>query len=78
MRLMVLYFESLQVAIGGDSTVCCARPVHERISCGGAGGICRYFYDTAPSGRYGTMTYFSKAVAKRLSHLPHDNECVLS
>ncbi|XP_031550918.1 phosphorylase b kinase regulatory subunit alpha, liver isoform-like isoform X2 [Actinia tenebrosa] len=67
-----------QAAIHGDSTVCCARPPHERISCGGAGGICRYFYDTAPSGRYGTMTYFSKAVAKKLSQLPHQNECVLS
>ncbi|KXJ26452.1 Phosphorylase b kinase regulatory subunit alpha, liver isoform [Exaiptasia diaphana] len=67
-----------QAAIGGDSTVCCARPVHEQISCGGACGICRYFYDTAPSGRFGTMTYFSKAVATKLSYIPHENECVLS
>ncbi|CAM4528128.1 unnamed protein product [Leuciscus chuanchicus] len=26
-------------------------------------GICRLLYDTAPSGRYGTMTYLTKAVA---------------
>lgn len=26
-------------------------------------GICRLLYDTAPSGRFGTMTYLTKAVA---------------
>lgn len=67
-----------QMNIKGDSTMCCARPHHEKISCGGAAGICRYFYDTAPSGRFGTMTYFSRAVAKRLSFLPHQNECVVT
>lgn len=58
--------------------MCCARPPHEKINCGGAAGICRYFYDTAPSGRFGTMTYFSRAVAKRVSFLPHLNECVVA
>lgn len=67
-----------QMRIKGDSTMCCARPPQEKIICGGAAGICRYFYDTAPSGRFGTMTYFSKAVAKRLSFLPHQNECVVA
>lgn len=67
-----------QMNIKGDSTMCCARLPHEKISCGGAAGICRYFYDTAPSGRFGTMTYFSRVVAKRVSHLPHENECVVA
>lgn len=67
-----------QMNIKGDSTMCCARPPQEKISCGGAAGICRYFYDTAPSGRFGTMTYFSRAVAERLSFLPHQSECVVS
>ncbi|XP_073254168.1 phosphorylase b kinase regulatory subunit alpha, skeletal muscle isoform-like isoform X1 [Porites lutea] len=67
-----------QINIKGDSTMCCARPPNEKISCGGAAGICRYFYDTAPSGRFGTMTYFSRAVAKRVSFLPHLNECVVA
>lgn len=26
-------------------------------------GICRLLYDTAPSGRFGSMTYLTKAVA---------------
>lgn len=79
-----VYFNSytivllFQINIKGDSTMCCARPPNEKISCGGAAGICRYFYDTAPSGRFGTMTYFSKAVAKRVSFLPHLNECVVA
>ncbi|KAJ7372040.1 Phosphorylase b kinase regulatory subunit alpha [Desmophyllum pertusum] len=67
-----------QINIKGDSTMCCARAVQEKISCGGAAGICRYFYDTAPSGRFGTMTYFSRVVAKRVSFLPHENECVVA
>ncbi|XP_020618815.1 phosphorylase b kinase regulatory subunit alpha, liver isoform-like [Orbicella faveolata] len=67
-----------QMNIKGDSTTCCARPANEKISCGGAAGICRYFYDTAPSGRFGTMTYFSRVVAKRVSHLPHQNDCVVA
>ncbi|XP_078369919.1 phosphorylase b kinase regulatory subunit alpha, liver isoform-like isoform X2 [Oculina patagonica] len=72
-----LYLQD-QMSIKGDSTTCCARPAHEKISCGGAAGICRYFYDTAPSGRFGTMTYFSRVVAKRVSFLPHQNECVVA
>jgi len=29
--------------------------------CGGVAGICRSFYDTAPSGRYGTMIFMGIA-----------------
>ena len=31
--------------------------------CGGAAGVCLHFYDSAPSGRYGTITYLSRAVS---------------
>lgn len=34
--------------------------------CGGAAGICLHFYDTAPSGRFGTMTYMCRAAATEL------------
>ena len=27
-----------------------------------ATGICHFFYDSAPSGAYGTMTYLTKAI----------------
>lgn len=32
-------------------------------SCGGAAGVCLHFYDSAPSGRYGTITYLSRAIS---------------
>eukprot|EP00079_Xenopus_tropicalis_P038503 XP_017952274.1 PREDICTED: phosphorylase b kinase regulatory subunit alpha, skeletal muscle isoform-like isoform X2 [Xenopus tropicalis] len=35
-------------------------------------GICLLLYDSAPSGRFGTMTYLSKSVAITLQEsLPH-------
>ncbi|XP_062619129.1 probable phosphorylase b kinase regulatory subunit alpha isoform X4 [Saccostrea cucullata] len=37
----------------------------------GAAGICLHFYDTAPSGRYGTMSYLCRALAAILP-LPTD------
>ena len=38
----------------GDATLCCSKKLG---SCGAAAGICRHFYDSAPSGPWGTMTY---------------------
>lgn len=66
---------SLQSDIQGDASLCCT--VHldeaptkpgERLPCprGGAAGICANFYDSAPSGCYGTMTYLMRAVATTL------------
>ena len=63
----------------GDATLCCCGPSSENeVECGGSAGICKHFYDSAPSGRYGTMTYFSQAVASRLCLLPHAKECIVS
>lgn len=66
----------LQKAHGGPSMDCCC--VHAG-SCGGPAGICIHFYDSAPSGRYGTMTYMAQAVADQLRgiHKPTD-ECKVS
>lgn len=56
-----------QKAGGGDATLCCAGSVPvapgEAPACGGAAGVCRYFYDSAPSGRHGTMLYMVRALA---------------
>lgn len=39
-----------------------------------ATGICNFFYDSAPSGSYGTMTYLSKAVVTYVQDfLPHSS-----
>ncbi|XP_061189361.1 probable phosphorylase b kinase regulatory subunit alpha isoform X2 [Saccostrea echinata] len=42
----------------------------------GAAGICLHFYDTAPSGRYGTMSYLCRALASILP-LPTDMDANL-
>ena len=47
----------------GPAVECCCNHIG---SCGGAAGICVHFYDSAPSGRYGTMSYISLAVTDRL------------
>lgn len=55
----------------GDATLCCASPPEERrIVCGGTANICQHFYDSAPSGCYGTMSYMTRAVALTLECLP--------
>lgn len=46
----------------------------------GARGICQHLYDSAPSGRHGTMTYMCRALA-RILKLPINNgdmDCVIS
>ncbi|XP_037072970.1 LOW QUALITY PROTEIN: probable phosphorylase b kinase regulatory subunit alpha [Pollicipes pollicipes] len=63
----------------GDATLCCARtPKKTRpdgaLECGGASYVCRHFYDSAPSGGYGTLTYLVRAAAQTLNCLPHDGE----
>lgn len=54
----------------GNSTRCCAgRQLHSAAipstQCGGAADICQYFYDSAPSGTYGTMTYLMRSYFSR-------------
>lgn len=60
--------------------MCCAVPGQAPMEtgpscppsrCGGAAGICLHFYDSAPSGRFGTMTCLCRAAAKELPlHFP--------
>uniref|UniRef100_A0A6I8T214 Phosphorylase b kinase regulatory subunit n=1 Tax=Xenopus tropicalis TaxID=8364 RepID=A0A6I8T214_XENTR len=40
-----------------------------------ATGICNFFYDSAPSGAYGTMTYLTKAVAISLQDFLPNTSC---
>ena len=69
--------------MNGDATLCCAKSKEELIEggaagkgliCGGAANICQHFYDSAPSGCYGTMTYLVRAVAQTLNCLPKDGQ----
>ncbi|XP_071846490.1 probable phosphorylase b kinase regulatory subunit alpha isoform X4 [Apostichopus japonicus] len=55
-----------QAAYDGDALACCAStdPTFQRpypLSCEGSAGICEHFYDSAPSGSYGTMIYMTRA-----------------
>ncbi|XP_026671676.1 probable phosphorylase b kinase regulatory subunit alpha [Ceratina calcarata] len=76
-----------QMKIDGDATLCCAKPKEHRettamgnLLCGGAAYVCQHFYDSAPSGSFGTMTYITRAVASTLNCLPKDGdlECTIS
>jgi hypothetical protein len=54
----------------GNSTRCCASrqldsAAASSTQCGGAADICQYFYDSAPSGTYGTMTYLMRSYFSR-------------
>lgn len=57
-----LFFQE-QKALGADDIMLAKDP---------ASGICTLLYDSAPSGRFGTMTYLSKAAATYVQEfLPH-------
>ncbi|XP_043929002.1 phosphorylase b kinase regulatory subunit alpha, liver isoform isoform X2 [Protopterus annectens] len=42
-----------------------------------ATGICNFFYDSAPSGSYGTMTYLSKAIATYIQDSLPNSGCLM-
>ncbi|XP_073998060.1 probable phosphorylase b kinase regulatory subunit alpha isoform X1 [Rhodnius prolixus] len=73
-----------QIKVDGDATLCCAKDtlslVEGGLLCGGAAYICQHFYDSAPSGSFGTMTYIMKAVLTLLDCFPKDGqiECNVS
>lgn len=73
------------MSVNGDATLCCAKPHKEMtdsgtLLCGGAAYICQHFYDSAPSGSYGTMSYIIRAIAFVLedSLSPTDVDCLIS
>ena len=58
---------TFQSKLDGDVTLCCGvEPRPSPLKCGGTAGVCQNFYDTAPSGRYGSMSYLCKATAQML------------
>ncbi|KFD63405.1 hypothetical protein M514_24426, partial [Trichuris suis] len=63
-----------QRALKGDALGCCCGE-GKKGSCGGAYGICRHFYDSAPSGRYGTITYICRGLVALIPQLREEIEC---
>jgi phosphorylase kinase alpha/beta subunit len=74
------YFLDDQRTQNGDATLCCAAdPIDKKAIVCGTANICTHFYDSAPSGCYGTMTYLIRAVANTLDCLPTDEiDCNIS
>lgn len=63
----------------GDATLCCASSTRPCPSpCQSAVGVCEHFYDSAPSGAYGTMTYLMRAIACIPDVNASVQDCVLS
>jgi len=61
-----------QAQMKSDShQLCC---VQEKGCCGGSGGICVLFYDSAPSGTYGTISYLIRSACRVLDSVPDDGE----
>ena len=50
------------------------------LACEGAAYICAHFYDSAPSGSFGTMPYMIRAVTCTLQCFPENGEidCTVS
>ncbi|PAA86171.1 hypothetical protein BOX15_Mlig031145g1, partial [Macrostomum lignano] len=66
-----------QAAHGGDATSCCAGSHDKRLACGGANGVCAHFYDSAPSGRFGTLTYLFRALTDFIGLPSDDVDCAV-
>jgi len=62
-----------QKDLDGDATLCCLSGNPEA-GCRGAAGICGLFYDSAPSGTYGTMSYLVRAVCREIEAIPGDGD----
>lgn len=59
-----------QREMDGDVTMCCGSMPGKPslpLKCSGSAGICQNFYDSAPSGRYGTMSYLCRSVVQCLA-----------
>jgi phosphorylase kinase alpha/beta subunit len=65
--------------VKGDATLCCAAGDFSAgkvgdLKCGGTAGICSHFYDSAPSGTYGTMSYLVRACCVALDAVPKEGD----
>lgn len=61
-------FPTKQKALGADE---------DMLAKDAATGICTLLYDSAPSGRFGTMTYLSKAVATYVQDFLPSGSCTM-
>lgn len=62
----------------GNATLCCTTDTRAGMPCQSSAGICEQFYDSAPSGMYGTMTYLMRSVAFMLPDVDISLDCTPS
>ncbi|XP_075751921.1 putative phosphorylase b kinase regulatory subunit alpha [Rhipicephalus microplus] len=67
-----------QRACQGNATLCCTTDTRVGMPCQSSGGNCEHFYDLAPSGMYGTMTYLMRSVAYTLPDVSISLDCTPS
>lgn len=80
-----MFFFLYKIVENGNATLCCAK-IHKELTqsgslvCGGAAYICKHFYDSAPSGSYGTISYIIRAIASTLQDSLEINDlnCTIS
>lgn len=65
---LISFLSSLQKDLGAEDSI--LEKDHST-------GICRLLYDTAPSGRFGTMTYLTKAVATYVQDFLPSGACTV-
>ncbi|KAF1744924.1 hypothetical protein MXB_1810 [Myxobolus squamalis] len=70
-------FLANQMEVNGDATSCCAGRPRDNRKCPGSFKICQFFFDSAPSGEYGTMNFLSRSLLSFLyaSSSNDDNPC---
>lgn len=69
---MLLTTTTLQKEEDSYLAMCCGNP-KTVLKCQGSMGICQQFYDCAPSGRYGSMSYICRSIVHCLV-LPCNND----
>lgn len=74
-RANALFLED-QRACQGNATLCCTTDTRSRVPCQSSVGICEHFYDSAPSGMFGTMTYLMRSVAYMLPDINISLDCM--
>ena len=56
---------------GGEAVACCVLKPGQ---CGAAGGLCVHFFDSAPSGPWGTLAYLVRATCATINCVPEDGQ----
>ena len=57
-----------------ETEIPCCQSAIKAGQCGGESGLCLHFYDSAPTGPYGTFSYLVRAVCNQLNTIPESGD----